>query len=405
MNLLTIIFVTLLLFSLTDFMWPGQKKLHKQLYYIALFVTYFLFTIKYYYGPDILTYVPVYENIEKPSYLLQHGSRYNNIFEFGYLFFCSILRHIGVSFWLMTAIVSTFYFYAIYKLFERIPNKRTFALFILVLLDSNLIFAEFRQCMAVSFYIFMILAILDKKHIPAILYFIFVASLHKSGLYIGTLTLFTIILFGNTRGSAANYWLLGGVLLLFCFISTKEIILSVLSRFSISHSVSNSIIHHLQLERKIQVIFILYFIAIFIISLNMDKIRSYPMKKLQWVVFAGFVVVVLLFQYYYLLNRIRSYFLPFFLLFIFRLTSAEQFQKIKVKNFRLLNQLSVVMVYLILSRNIVVGNIEQSKLESKIYVASTIFERSNKSEAEIKKRQLDKAKLYWERDFKKHFQQ
>ena len=115
MDWLTFIFVVLLLFSLTDFMWPGQQKLHRQLYELAFFVTYFLFTIKYYYGADIATYVPVYENIESPQVLLTQGSKHSSTFELGYLLFCSVLHHVGVSFWLMTAIVSTFYFYAIHK--------------------------------------------------------------------------------------------------------------------------------------------------------------------------------------------------------------------------------------------------------------------------------------------------
>ncbi len=400
MNLLTIIFVTLLLFSLTDFMWPEQKKLHKQLYYLALFLTYFLFTIKYYYGADILSYVIVYDSIESPSHLWKYGSEHDGFFEFGYLLFCSVLNHWGVSFWWMTAIVSTLYFYTINKLFGKLPSKKIFALFILVLLDYHLIFATYRQCIAVSCFILMVLAYVDRKYVRTVIYFLIVSSVHKSGFYVAAVTLSSLVFFGNYKASKTNYWLLAVVLLLLCVISTKDLLMPLVQYLPLSSSSRDSILHHFSLERKIQVVFLTYFITISLIGIYQNRNSSQKTDiKLQWVVFVGLFIIVFFYQYYYLLNRLRSYFLPFIIVYVIRLIYSEkQLRFVKIKNIHLVNQISVCLLYIILTRFIIVSHNEQKAIVSKIYESSTIFDLRNKSEKEIKREQLRKARLYWKVD-------
>ena len=405
MDWLTFIFVVLLLFSLTDFMWPGQQKLHKQLYELAFFVTYFLFTIKYYYGADIATYVPVYENIESPQVLLAQGSKYGSTFEFGYLLFCSVLHHMGVSFWLMTAIISTFYFYAIHKLFKLIPSKRIFALLILVILDYNLMFAAYRQCIAVGFFILMVLAYADKKYIRVAVYFVIISFVHKSGLYISAMTLATLAFFGNTRIARNNYWLLGVVLTLLCVISTREFLLLLTGWLPLPGTTAASIVHHLSQGKRVQLVFVVYFVAICLVALYLRSDKSTQRKKLQWVVFLGLFMIVCLYQYYYLLNRLRSYFLPFIIAFIFNQVYSKEPLVLPIKNVRLLGQSAVMLIYLIFSYYIVSWNVSHQKLVGRIYEASTVFDRLNDSEAAIKKRQLHKAELYWTVDVQKLLKQ
>ena len=50
MNILIVIFVILFVLSLTDFILLKQKRIHNQIYHVAFFITFFLFTIKYYHG-------------------------------------------------------------------------------------------------------------------------------------------------------------------------------------------------------------------------------------------------------------------------------------------------------------------------------------------------------------------
>ena len=63
MGLITTIILVLLCFSVTEFILPSNKRIHEQLYKVAFFVTFFLFTIKYYYGADVINYYKVYNNI------------------------------------------------------------------------------------------------------------------------------------------------------------------------------------------------------------------------------------------------------------------------------------------------------------------------------------------------------
>ncbi|MDR0830967.1 MAG: hypothetical protein LBN95_12800, partial [Prevotellaceae bacterium] len=84
MNLIIIIFIVLFVLSFTDF-FPLEQKSHNIIYGVAFFLTYFLFTIKYYYGGDIYHYVPVFDKIESFSVILAGQSKFKDDFEMGYL--------------------------------------------------------------------------------------------------------------------------------------------------------------------------------------------------------------------------------------------------------------------------------------------------------------------------------
>jgi hypothetical protein len=143
---------------------PTNKRLHNQIYHIAFFITFFLFTIKYYYGADVINYYKFYKDIADPISIILQEPGTETPFEIGFVLFMSILKWINLSYWWMTALVSIIYFYAIYKLFNLIPSYKIVALLILVLLDYNLIFATHRQCLAVSFFILLFLSYLEKKY-------------------------------------------------------------------------------------------------------------------------------------------------------------------------------------------------------------------------------------------------
>ena len=402
MNYLTIIFIILFALSLTDFIYPRQEKLHKQMYAIAFGLTYFLFTIKYYYGGDIIFYSHLYDSIASPVVLLSDPSNklLGNYMEPGFLLFLSTLKHLGFSFWMMTAIVSTIYFYAIYLLFKKIPSKKTFALLILVVLDFNLIFATFRQCLAVSFFIFMLLAYIDKKYWKSILFLILALSMHKSTLFACAFLVIALTL-KSYKSTKHNYYFLIVLLFLFSLFSFSDTIRFILEKTNASEWIIFSVEHHLLLAQRLQSIFVLYFITIFTVAFYYRNEEDTGREKriIQWVSFVALLMVVVLYQYWYLLTRFRSFFIPIVLVFVFRLLHEH---KAKYIWFR---QGAVICIYLLFSALITRRAIEQNNLESGIYDTSTIFSRITKSEEQIKKEQLRKANIFWSKEFGKPLEQ
>ena len=70
MNLITLILTIAIAFGLTDFLTERYPRLQRDIFYIAWCTIAFLFAIKYYYGPDIASYVPFYENVPSVSQII-----------------------------------------------------------------------------------------------------------------------------------------------------------------------------------------------------------------------------------------------------------------------------------------------------------------------------------------------
>ena len=157
MNLIIIIQTIAILFGLTDFLTERYPRLQRDIYHIALFVVTFLFAIKYYYGPDIMSYVPFYETVPTLSSIWSNPDDLRFHFEPGFATFCRILKDCGLSFYWMTAVLTILYFMTIHLFLRRIESKRSFALAILVVLEYNVVCYELRQCLAIVFF-FLILA-------------------------------------------------------------------------------------------------------------------------------------------------------------------------------------------------------------------------------------------------------
>ena len=133
--------------SFIELLYPHAKNLSNQLYQVAILTTAFLVGIKYYFGPDIMIYVPMYEEIQTPIELL-HNSE-SSEYEIGFLFYISICQHwLKLNFWSMTLIITILYFFALHLIIRKLPALKTFALFSIIFLQTNLIFFEYRQCTA-----------------------------------------------------------------------------------------------------------------------------------------------------------------------------------------------------------------------------------------------------------------
>ena len=107
--------------------------LQRQLYRVFFVTIYVLFLIRYYYGPDIRIYVPHFERIAAPAYLLHHPDKM--YFEWGYEMLCSVVKALGGSFWWLNTVITTLYFAALAGLFRSLKRHQLFAFSCVILLD------------------------------------------------------------------------------------------------------------------------------------------------------------------------------------------------------------------------------------------------------------------------------
>ena len=91
MNLITIILVVSLFFALTDFINFKDKRISNLFFKISFLSVTILSTIKYFYGPDVLTYFDMYNSIETPREVFLGKSAYAGYYEVGFLLLLSIL--------------------------------------------------------------------------------------------------------------------------------------------------------------------------------------------------------------------------------------------------------------------------------------------------------------------------
>lgn len=381
-------------FSVIELNIPNQKRLQNQLYHIVFYTVFFIVGIKYYYGPDIHLYVPLYENIESPLYIWQNGSHIGKGIEIGYLYYCSIFKWIGCSFWLFTFSITCIYFYSIYQCFKHIENYRITALFALTVFESNILFFEFRQAIAVSFFILGILAFLEKKYIKYLFYIVISVFFHKSAIFVAILSF--IVLFVPTIKYSRNYYLtLCLIIISGIFISFGDILTFLTTILPIPDTTINSISHHLDVENSFQIIFILYcitFVCLYQYSINTDNDK----KRFYVLILSFFLIIAIFYKYWFFLNRVRSFFSPLIIVFIINELSRT---KRRVKFIKQTLVIALFCFAFIYARGLY---LVETKSKSKVLAATTLFSRINRTEAEIKKTNIDKAVLYFKKEYLKN---
>jgi len=390
MNYLTILLIVLLLLSLVELSFAKHKVLCDQLFHIAFAFTAFWVGIKYYIGPDIFSYVPFYETIQPLKDIL--GGHYKGDFEIGFAIFCSLLKSIGLSFWGMTVVITAIYFAAIYKVFKQLKSYRTFALCVLMLLDYNLALYEFRQCLAVSLFILSYYAWAEKKYLKTLLIITMAIFIHKSAIfiYLGTLLIYV---FKSIKISKKSYILLGIIFILMLLIPPISLFEKIINEIPLSKTVYISLIHHLSEGKILQLILPVYLLTIFCLAYygNFSKEN----KKWHWFMWCFIAVIVILFQYWFLLNRIRSYFTLFLLVYTINTLVNSQRKDILPKQLLVLTL--IIYSVLFISGNYI-KSLNQSSHTNNI---STIFDRLHHSEDYLRNQQMKEATIYWKKDYLK----
>lgn len=401
MSLITIISIIVVVFAVVDCVTDNMPRLQSDIYKLAFATTYILFTIKYYYGPDIYNYVPHYDEVPALSAIIAGRSVLPEQFEAGYELFCSACKQAGCSFWMMTAVVSTLYFYSINQLLMYIDRRRTFALMVIVVLDSGLIHAMLRQCMAVSCFILLVIALQKRDYLKGMVYAVLVVAFHKSGLFVVVPTLL-FVLFQNIRVPRYVFGVLCVGLVFFLFVPYHDTILGIADFLDLAPGTRQSIAHHLELRRTVQVIFILYLLTLLCLNQWTASGGDSRIPTVQVAAILGLIIIVVLYRYFFVLNRLRSYFIPIIAVYVINKVQAYERSGDRLPYAKLVKQISVVFCFVYMGHQIYAFEALSSNFHSGLYNRCTVLELMTTDKAEIVKRQMEYAEVYWDEDNMSH---
>lgn len=385
MTYLSLILIVLAVFTFAELLLSGYDKAKKQLFVLAYISLAVLVASKYGIGPDIMSYIPFYTSMSTANFL-----HYEGHFEYGFALFCMLCNDIGLSFWGMTCVVALLYFIPLYFVWRKIPDYRILALFALAVFDYNLMLYELRQCLAVAFMLWAFLFWEKKKYFVVFVCCLLSCMMHKSAVIIFLIAGVVYALRG-LRIEVKAYLLLCLALFLVLVIPLGSVLDSFIVYLPFPHASINSLLHHLTRTQALQLVFPIYVGAILCLAyyLPTDKDK----RTMHWMAWVSFLVIVLLFQYWFLLNRIRSYFLPFIIpYFCYVVYHSRQRNRLPIQLFVLLFlAFGISLIY----RN----NRDAEKLYSKSNNISTVFERFKYSETDLQQRQMDEAEKFWRYDY------
>ena len=267
------------------------------------------------------------------------------------------------------------------------------------MVDCHMIINENRECLAVGFFIFMVLLLQNRKYILAVILGLCTILTHKSGFLPVSLLLISAVLY-NYRQNAGIYTLLIALLTVMILLPVQRISTSFIHFIPLPEGYIKSIEHHLLLGRQIQIIGLIYLAILFAINMFLlyGKKTRYTWLTLSALV--GLVCVVFLYQYFFLLNRIRSYFAPFVVYYVIMLLSNQQLSRlVPYSGFIKQSLMVLIMVYY---SHIVVSQIRDGRqLHAPMARACTIFELRHASQKQIRDRQMQYAYIYWTQDYMK----
>lgn len=387
MNLVTVITVFLLAATIAELLSYNMPRMAEQLYKLAFAVTAVGFTIKYYYGPDITTYVPFYERIE-PWGSLAETIRTTSL-ETGFVVYCWLCRSAGLSFWWMTAGVSVIFFGAIYLLIGELKAKKVLALTLMVVLMPDLITAQFRQCMAVSMFVFAILAARKEHTAQAVVFCILAFTMHKASLLV---ILPALMYWGMQRIEVKNsIWALLMIGLAILLVVSDNAIVDKLMQMSANGLVSKSISYHLSFAKQIQLNFAFYMLAIVVMVQYAERNTGRNLMLAMTAV--GLTMAVMFYQHFLLLNRLRAYFVPFAVVYIFNFVREKSESKAPYIN--LVRQTAVAFLLIFMSYKTITFD-RNWKNDGNVMEVCTLLNLSNSSSEEIKERQMARASSFWE---------
>lgn len=393
MNLMLLPILILFPLSLIEFIFPNNERMNKQVYFIAFAISYFIVAIKYYYGPDIAIYVNLYDSLSSPIKDLINPPKSSLDTERLFIFFFSFLKSIGCSYWFCSVIITTIYFAAIYNLFTSLNKYKTFALFLIVLFDANLLFFEFRQNLTVALFLFSLSAYYKRSYFVCVLLAVLSFFIHKSAIFVYMLMIL-LLFFQRVKVSKTIFLVASGLLLVFLFLPIDQIIIWIISKTPASTNVIESVKHHLMYTKTFQIIFFVYAIVLLLLIFSVEN--KDLNSKYAKIVALFFIVVSISYRDWFFLNRLRSYFLPVVIVYLIPILSQSKSKQIWI------SKLAVCLIYLYsinYARGIWLSNYYS---EAKLLNSTTIFSRFYKSENEIRRENMRKASYFFQKEYMKN---
>ena len=363
MTLLTYIFIVVLGAGALDFLLDGNERAQNVLYKVTFFAVWFLFVIRYYYGPDIATYVPVYENMRPWYWYLHHPDDCR--FEHGYMVFSAMIKDLGFSYYWLTVVITTLYFGIIALLFKRIKLHKTLALTILVMFDFNLIYAENRQCLSVCFFLIMVLLMDKKQYVWALLCALISTEMHKSGIFMVSLTWLFFIL--HRHKLERGFFLL--ILVFLCamlVLPVSSICSTILSSLPLPKSLEESLNLHLAMGRQIQAMWLIYAAIIVFIEYYLQH-RNEIRRGTEATVIMGLVVITIFYHYFYFLGRLRSFFLPVLLVYLCNVVQGAEEEAYRNSYMSIVKSVGIVMLLVFFSYRATLFELDSHKLRHTLH--------------------------------------
>lgn len=387
MNTYIIIFVIGML-SISDFIYPNQKKLYHDVAFKMAFLFFCIaVSIKYYVVPDISIYLPLYESLIDFSAVWEKLTTQSYV-ESGFIVYCGILNFLGCDYWTMTFIISIFYFYTIYKVLTKITSCKTFALLMIAYSEQFLYLTEYRQSIAVCFFILGFLSYLDKKKWKVFLFGVLALLFHKSAWIVIPLQLLIMMMFDKKTYSRRWFLYLLFVFVLCLVIPLKSILMELVSYLPVNE-ISKSISHHLSLFKPMQIVGIVYISFLCYAYTYSSKELKGPWNALL-LLFA--ILVTVLYQNFFLLQRVRSYFVPLVIVYCIQLYTSER------RNNQLWKQLIVCSCYVACVYMLTIGYFTtKKKFEHRNMDVNyeTVFSLIKSEPSEIRKKKMSEASYFW----------
>lgn len=386
--------------AVLELLLQGMPNMKRDLFYLAMLVAWVGFTSKYYYGPDIATYVSQYSELGSMSDFM-HGI-YPPGYERGYLFFTTLCKSLGLSFWWMTAVISTLFFYAVFIVLRRLEDKRVLALALVLVVMKDLIYAQFRQCLAVSFFVFAVIEAEEwrkkgyahnKTLLFAVILGLIASTMHKSGVFMVGLSAVYYVLQRSYIGK--NTWgMLLVLLVLLMIIPTWDIIEAVVRALNLKSTTMFSIRLHLSYMRLVQTNLLIYGTVLLVLA--MYARRQTGKSAIVATAAVGMVVIVTMYQYYYMVDRLRAYFVLLLVYYAFNVVHEASEEKAPFVGLIRQSCELVVLLFLVgktysFDKNMRIEN-------GDLLDSCTIFNLMNEDAATIQKRQMAKAQRFWDSD-------
>lgn len=394
LNLITLISVILLAAMALEWLLAGFERIQNDVFKIVFCVVAVLFTAKYYYGPDITTYAPLYDEIGNLRSFF--AGNYPTSYEVGYVFYCSFCHSLGLSFWGMTALLSVSLFIALYCLVKRLRYGQVMALTLIVIMNPDLIYAQFRQCLAVTLFIFLVLAADKRRYLLSLILAFMAVVVHKSAIFMIVPTMLYYII----QPRQIDMKPLGMLLLLLCLLAlipTRDFVEQIIMDHVQSQSpAAKSLKMHLSFANLWQSNLIIYSSAL--VALMTFSHAKQGRSAILVSAIMGLIVIVVFYQYYLMLNRLRSYFIPFIVVAIIEMGIEAKDENAPWNG--LVRQTGKVIVFLLLIYKTYAFDVNSAK-GGDVLKMSTVFELADISKEELYERQMERAQKFWDEAFLK----